>query len=171
MKMNERAPIGLPPTDGAEAPAMDEIAHCLVVDDDPGCRLAITGLLSRLGFHAVVAEDGSEAIGLMREGSFSFALVDINMPGMDGLEFLLAVRTIARDFPIIAMSGGGRLSATSLLRLAGPLGADFCLCKPFSRDELNVVIGSFLKYRETTRAIPAGRITEQLNFQTHQANT
>ena len=79
----------------------------LVVDDDPGIRNLIRGLLIRHGYEALAAEDGTEAvamIALRREG-IQLVVTDVVMPFMDGVELVRALRKIAPELKVIAMSG------------------------------------------------------------------
>jgi CheY-like chemotaxis protein len=63
-------------------------------------------------------------------------ITDIFMPGMDGIEFLVHVRTNFPDARVLAMSGGGILSRDQALNDAVLLGADQILQKPFSKEEV-----------------------------------
>ena len=108
----------------------------LVIDDEP----AIVRMLSRLfeggGFSVSTALDGETALELMSKNAFDVVITDIIMPKKEGIELITKVK---RDFPdtkIIAMSGGGRLSARGYLQSAKILGADKVFKKPFDHNEM-----------------------------------
>jgi len=62
------------------------------------------------------------------------------MPEQDGLTFLMRIRTIRPQIRVVAMTGGGRLGAGPLLKMASGLGADATLVKPFSATELTIAL-------------------------------
>jgi two-component system chemotaxis response regulator CheY len=65
----------------------------LVVDDFPTMRRIVKNILKQLGFENIEeAEDGAQAYSKLKSGSFGFVISDWNMPNMDGLAFLKAVR-------------------------------------------------------------------------------
>jgi CheY-like chemotaxis protein len=74
------------------------------------------------------------------EGKFDLIVTDINMPDMDGIELILAIQERAPELPIIAVSGGGVISAESLLEDAKGLGAVDIVPKPFKTRELLALI-------------------------------
>jgi CheY-like chemotaxis protein len=86
----------------------------------------------------VVAEGGHAAVRAIEAFSFDVLLVDIFMPGMDGLETIKVFRENAPDVPIIAMSGYAVRgeSMPDFFHTALGLGAAQCLCKPFKGGEL-----------------------------------
>ena len=77
----------------------------LMVDDDPAVLRAYEKALTRFGWAVQSASDGSEAINLLRVGSFDAIVSDVSMPKMGGLEFLRAVREHDLDVPVILMTG------------------------------------------------------------------
>jgi two-component system, chemotaxis family, chemotaxis protein CheY len=105
----------------------------LVVDDDPTVRGMMSRLLLLKGFSVRVAEDGGEALNLLRSMPRLPCLVvlDLAMPIMDGREFLrLRARDpILCDIPVVVVSGNPQPGAISE-------GADACLRKPVDVDKL-----------------------------------
>ena len=73
----------------------------LIVDDDQAVRMAIRVLLEHEGFEVVVAESGRRAIEAVDGAAFDLVIVDIFMPGMDGLETIKAFHRCAPGLPII----------------------------------------------------------------------
>jgi CheY-like chemotaxis protein len=112
----------------------------LVIDDEPAVRQTLTVLLQS-DYRVVAAECGHAGVDAIAAFAFDVAIVDIFMPGMDGLETIGVIRQNAPDVPIIAMSGyvfGGEY--LDLFDAAIELGATCCLHKPFTRKELIAAI-------------------------------
>lgn len=112
-------------------------AYILVVDDDPLARAMAVEVLAEAGYAAAEADDGLAATALMERAPAELMLVDMVMPGKDGIETILEVRRRWPQTRILAMSGGGqRLHAADLLALARGLGADAVCHKPLRPDAL-----------------------------------
>jgi len=114
------------------------MARILVVDDETAVRLTVRMILENAGHTVVAAEGGHDAVSAIEAFSFDVLLVDIFMPGMDGLQTIRIFRESAPEVPIIAMSGyalRGETTPDFFLR-ALDLGAVVCLCKPFNSREL-----------------------------------
>jgi DNA-binding NtrC family response regulator len=77
----------------------------LLVDDDDEVRRAIGQFLIGRGHHLQTASDGAEALRLMADRAPGLVLSDIQMPGMDGIAFLKAVRKQFPNMPVILMTG------------------------------------------------------------------
>jgi two-component system KDP operon response regulator KdpE len=82
----------------------DRPIRVLLVDDEPAIRRALRTPLQELGFHAVEASRGEEALHLARTDSFDVVLLDINMPGMGGMQTLVRLRALAPRLPILMLT-------------------------------------------------------------------
>ena len=109
----------------------------LVVDDASDTLEVITMCLRECGHVVTCASGGRAAIALLEDRHFDLIITDLLMPDSDGMEVIMAARQTQPAAQIIAMTGGGDFfSARHLLNLAGALGADERLTKPFSRATL-----------------------------------
>jgi CheY-like chemotaxis protein len=108
------------------------MARILVIEDDVAVRLTIKAILKRRGHNVVLAECGRRGLAVMELFSFDTIIVDIFMPGMNGMATIKAVSDIAPHVPVIAISG----SLPNLLDAAAAFGADVVLRKPFNSWEL-----------------------------------
>ena len=108
---------------------MKDVASILVVDDDPVSRLMLTGSLERHGHHVRAAEDGSEALDLLRTESFDVVLLDVLMPNVDGYGVLEQLKgdPDLRHIPVVMVTSVDDVeSAVRCIEL----GADDYLPKP-----------------------------------------
>jgi len=116
----------------------------LLVDDDDSFRKMLRLTLTKMGYDVVEARDGKEALVLHHQLSPDLVLTDLIMPEKEGLETIEELRRVYPGIKIIAMSGGGRLSATNYLKVAKLMGADRILAKPFSNDEMALALSDLL---------------------------
>lgn len=117
------------------------MAKILLVDDDDAVRLTLSLMIEALGHEVVAVSNTIDAMGAAETAMVDLAFVDMNMPGLDGLEAVKALTHMERRFPIIGMSGGS--PATSLedyAVLSVRIGAAIFLPKPFTRDRLSEAI-------------------------------
>jgi two-component system, OmpR family, phosphate regulon response regulator OmpR len=127
-------------------------AHILAVDDDDRLRDLLKRFLSREGYDVTTAKDAASARNLMGTMSFDLVILDVMMPGEDGLSLLKSVREKKQDTPVILLTARG-LPAERIEGLK--LGADDYLPKPFEPEELTLRIASILK-----RAAPEAPVEE-----------
>jgi CheY-like chemotaxis protein len=112
------------------------VANVLLVDDHPGILAVLTKILTKAGHRPVTASNGREALKRLTDGDFDLIITDINMPDMDGIELILALKESSGRVPIIAVSGGGIMPAESLLHDASAFGAVDVIPKPFRNEDL-----------------------------------
>lgn len=112
-----------------------------VIDDDPLMLEHVAEMVSSLSFEVVTADNVDTGLRLIEAQGSDAAVVDILMPDRDGLTFIMEARKAWPQLHIVAISGGGRLGAGSLLSMAGGLGANATLIKPFSNSDLAAALG------------------------------
>src|SRR5207248_1425431 len=118
--------------------------NILIVDDEPGIRQSLKGVLEDEGYKASVAESGEACIESLRKRPFDVVLLDVWLPGMDGLETLEKVREIENAPEVIMISGHGTIETAVK---ATKLGAYDFLEKPLSIDRVLVVLKNALDHR------------------------
>lgn len=117
----------------------------LIVDDEPLIREGMKQALEMEDFQVEIAGNGSEALEIINDFNPQLVITDIIMPEKDGIEVIWTLREKYPDVKIIAISGGGRISANDHLKIAKKLGANTILTKPFSTTELVEEINKVLK--------------------------
>ncbi len=120
------------------------MARILLIDDDDSLRTMLRLTLSHFGHTVTEARNGKEGLELFPQLEADLVITDIVMPERDGVEVLMVLRRGDPPVKIIAMSGGGRMSATDFLRIATQLGAAKVLAKPFSSEVLIAAINELL---------------------------
>jgi DNA-binding response OmpR family regulator len=88
---------------------MSQLASILMVDDEAAIRLTLGTMLTRAGYGVTSAGNGDEAIELLERQSFDLLLVDLKMPGMDGMQVVAAARARQPDISAIVLTGHGSL--------------------------------------------------------------
>lgn len=108
----------------------------LIIDDEPDILMMLKKMLERAGFEVDLAVNGESGMQLFISQSADMVITDIIMPEKEGLEIIREMKQLKPDLKIIAISGGGRLSAESYLDTAKMFGADRVFQKPFRQAEL-----------------------------------
>ena len=126
------------------------MAAVLVVDDDPTVREVVIAYLTRAGHTVTSAADGTEALASVAQYPPELVVLDLMLPGVDGLEVCRRLRE-SSDIPVIMLTAKGTVSD----RVVGlEQGADDYVTKPFSPRELVLRVESVL--RRTAEPGPAG---------------
>jgi DNA-binding response OmpR family regulator len=112
------------------------VARVLVIDDEAPLRESVRAALVSAGYEVIEAADADSGLRLYREKTADLVVVDLFMPGRDGLEFIRDLRTKAPNAKIIAMSGGRFAERIDLLYAAEAFGAARTLSKPFKPEAL-----------------------------------
>ena len=146
------------------------MGHILVVDDEPQIRRVMRTTLVSQGYEVSDARTGNDAVDLIRGEKYDLVLLDVNMPGISGLETCREIR-LGSDLPIIMLTvrGAERDKVQAL-----DAGADGYLTKPFSVSELLARIRAALR----RTSFPAGMEKKQLklggieiDFETRRINS
>jgi DNA-binding response OmpR family regulator len=117
------------------------LSRVLVVDDDSTVREVVVTYLRAGGHDVIEAADGEEALSLMQGAGADLVVLDLMLPGMDGLEVCRRIRAV-RQVPVIMLTALGSESD----RVIGlELGADDYVSKPFSPRELALRVDSVLR--------------------------
>ena len=125
----------------------------LVADDDRHIADLVRMYLAKAGYEVVVATDGDQAQKLLREQDFSLAVLDIMMPGADGLQIIRSLRR-RTELPVIFLSA----RSSDIDKVSGlQLGADDYVTKPFNPAELVARVQSVLR-RSRASAEPATEV-------------
>ncbi|MEN8155902.1 MAG: sigma-54 dependent transcriptional regulator [Bacteroidota bacterium] len=128
----------------------------LVVDDESSIRRNISDLLTPMGYSVVVAENGEEAIDIFKEEIPGLVILDINLPGKDGLQILEELRIINKDIPVIMFTAFGTSERAIKAMKSGAF--DY-IEKPFELDEFLLIVerafqfGNLLKEVEQLRTM------------------
>ena len=110
------------------------MARILVIDDDEIMNDMVIQMLSKAGYDAEGAKDGNSGLELLESKPFDLIITDIVMPDKEGLETIFEIRSKNKTIPIIAISGGGKISPEQYLHMAQQLGADYTFQKPFNKE-------------------------------------
>jgi DNA-binding response OmpR family regulator len=125
---------------------MSEMATVLVVDDEPIVRDVVVRYLQRDGFDTLEAGDGNAARSIIESGAADIVVLDVMLPGTDGLTLCRWIRA-GSDLPVIMLTARGEAAD----RIVGlEIGADDYVTKPFSPRELAIRVRNVLKRAETT---------------------
>lgn len=79
----------------------------LLVDDEPAVRLTLAALLRRRGFDVSDAENGEQGLALLDAGPYAVCVIDLHLPGLDGLSLARKVRERFPDQPVLILTGSG----------------------------------------------------------------
>jgi two-component system response regulator MprA len=114
----------------------------LVVDDEPDVRVAVRRALALDGHSVELAADGEEALRMLQAGPPDLVVLDVNMPGVDGLEVCRRIRAAGDLVPVLMLTARDEISD----RVAGlEAGADDYLSKPFAVEELLARVKALLR--------------------------
>jgi two-component system sensor histidine kinase/response regulator len=144
---------------GSQTPG---VLRILVAEDNRVNQRMVTALLQKMGHVFVVAENGREAVEMLRTSDFDLILMDWQMPIMDGLQATSAIRAAEKDtgdhIPIIAMTAYSMPGDQEMCMAAG---MDGYLSKPISREALTRVLDdiapTWAASAEETANIPYGQ--------------
>ncbi len=121
------------------------MARILIIDDELSMRSLIRMILEQAGHDVADAQDGNEGIRIQKAQPADLVITDLIMPGKEGFETIIELKTDFPDTKLIAISGGAQfIDKDNILRTANKLGADYALAKPFKKEGLLKAAGKLL---------------------------
>lgn len=108
-------------------------SYILVVDDDPDISHILQERLESYGYPVETAPDGFSAIAKLEQLTLSGIMLDVRMPGMDGIEVLAQIRARSLTIPVVIVTAAG---GTELANASLQAGAQACLLKPFDQGQI-----------------------------------
>jgi len=135
----------------------------LVVDDDPTQRRLLQAVLEKQGHQVKCAEDGEAGLAAVRNGGVDVVMLDMVMPGMDGIETLEAIKARESELPVIMLTAHGGIETVVRAMRAGAV--DFFV-KPASPERIAVSIRNALKVKDLSGEVTRLKKTKsgQLGF-------
>ncbi|MBD8071362.1 response regulator [Bacillus sp. PS06] len=109
----------------------------LIVDDQYGIRILLNEVFQKEGYTTFQAANGLQAIDIVTKHSPDLVLLDMKIPGMDGIEILKKLKEIDSDIRVIIMTAYGELD---MIQEAKDLGAITHFAKPFDIDEIREAV-------------------------------
>lgn len=136
----------------------ERLGHVLVVDDEPVLAGVVASYLDRAGFDATITGDGLEAVDLARRIDPTVVILDLGLPGLDGVEVCRRIRTFSDCYVIMLTA---RIEEVDVL-IGLSVGADDYVTKPFSARELVARVQAMLRRPRArgAEADPARRFGE-----------
>jgi two-component system nitrogen regulation response regulator NtrX len=116
----------------------------LIVDDEAGVRASLSGILGDEGYLVETAQSGEECLAALETRRFDLLLLDVWLPGMDGLAVLSRVRALDPELPVVVISGHGSIEAAVK---AVRTGAQDFVEKPLSLEKTLVVVRNALRQK------------------------
>ena len=118
-------------------PSKPDPVTVLVVDDEKGIRDGSQRIINRMGCAALTAKNGEEGLGLIETNAVAIVLLDLKMPGIDGMEVLKRIQAMDRDILVIVITGFATIETAIEAMKRGAY--DF-IPKPFEPDQLRIVV-------------------------------
>lgn len=119
---------------------MGQKLDILVVDDQPGVRKLLGIIVTELGDKVQEAQNGKEAVDMVKNCNPDLVIMDIRMPVMGGVEALEKIKLLSPQLPVVMMTAYGSEEALEDLRKKG---AVMCLTKPFDVDFIKELLNDF----------------------------
>ncbi|MFK4304992.1 MULTISPECIES: response regulator [unclassified Paenibacillus] len=117
----------------------------LIVDDQNGIRILLMEVFGSEGYETFQAANGKIALEIVEKEPPDLVLLDMKIPGMDGLEILKHLKTMNPDIKVIMMTAYGELD---MIKEATELGALMHFTKPFDIDEMRIAVNKQLRSDE-----------------------
>jgi DNA-binding NtrC family response regulator len=124
---------------------LPEHKQILVVDDEPNLRRVLSAQLERDGYDVHTAEDGEQALAILKEHHIDLVITDLRMPRIDGMELLRRAQKIDAELPVVMITAHGTVdNAVEALKT----GAFDYLTKPFDQVEVRTIVAKALRTRD-----------------------
>ena len=119
------------------------MAKIMIVDDSVSIRKSVSFVLSQEGYEVIEAEDGIDGLKKVETNDFQLIITDINMPNMNGIDFIKSVRKLPayRFTPIIALTTESQDGKMQEGKAAGATG---WIVKPFTSEKLSAIVKKIL---------------------------
>ncbi len=122
--------------------------HILVIDDEEAMRESLAAWLRKEGYSVTLAASGGEGLALLQDTSFDLMLVDMKMPGMDGITVLERALQLRPALPVVMITAYGSV-ATAVTAMKK--GAQDYLLKPFDPEQMLLVVEKIVTHRQLVR--------------------
>jgi DNA-binding response OmpR family regulator len=119
----------------------------LVIDDDGVFRSMARATLTKAGFQVEEAPDGKAGVEAFKKKAFDLVIVDMYMPGQDGIETIFEMDAGAKGIPVLAVTGGHSMG-TDTLRLAESAGANLTMEKTFTPEQFVEAVKGLISKRK-----------------------
>ncbi len=117
----------------------------LILEDDAPLRNVIAEYLQARGYAVHISEGIEDALQHIATRTVEVAVIDLFLPGGDGLDVIEQAKIAVPETKLVAISGGSKIQSDVCLRCARQVGADASLTKPFSLFELEIAIESLIR--------------------------
>ncbi|MFW6129277.1 MAG: sigma-54-dependent transcriptional regulator [Candidatus Aminicenantaceae bacterium] len=133
----------------------------LIVEDNKDMQFILSNILKEEGYHTLITESGEKALKELKKNSFSLVLLDMKLPGIDGMKVMEKIKKINRDMVVIMLTAYGDIKdAVKAMKL----GAFDYITKPFETEELVLVIKKAIRTQYLSREV--GRLRKRLGEKT-----
>ncbi|GAB6159057.1 response regulator [Desulfotomaculum varum] len=127
---------------------MNNDIDVLIIDDQPGVRRLLLEALAEEGWRVKTASSGAEGLQMLAAWRPSLVLLDMKMPGMNGVETLQEIRRLDRNLPVVMMSAYGDMEVMEQTR---HLEVAHYLSKPFDLNEVRLLVKAILAERPSVK--------------------
>jgi two-component system, response regulator, stage 0 sporulation protein F len=119
----------------------------LIVDDQYGIRILLNEVLQKEGYDTFQAANGVQALEIVSKTPPDLVLLDMKIPGMDGIEILKRMKVIDQEIRVILMTAYGELD---MIQEAKDLGALTHFAKPFDIDDIRAAVKKYIQVSKTS---------------------
>ncbi len=122
----------------------------LIVDDEAGVRASLSGILSDEGYRVDAVETGEAGLKAVESNRYELALLDVWLPGIDGIETLTRIQAVDPDLPVVVISGHGTVeTAVKAVRMGA---VDF-IEKPLSLERILLAVSNSLRLKDLEKKV------------------